>query len=285
MPIAKVRGIELYYETSGEGAPILLLPGLARGTNYFSALTPLLEKSCHVIAVDPRGIGRSTKGQTKFTAEEWAGDFAALLTDLKMERVHVLGASQGGCVAMAMADAYPEKVQSLILVGAFSEIDRFVEINLRLRMRLAMKVGMGEDMRDFIALWTLGHEYLEGPAADATLEMNLASVKAHDPAVYAGLCESMLHWGRRLPGQEGEPLFTERLAKFRQPTLVIAGDRDYWLPAKFSKIIAERISGAKYVEIADCGHLPVRERPQETCKLVVDFLSAQGGARKKVNAV
>lgn len=272
MPIAKLNGADVYYEVKGEGAPLLLLPGLGRGTSYFDAIEPLLRKTFTTIVVDPRGIGRSTKTLQTLTAELWADDFAALLRHLQMPNAHILGSSHGGSMAMAMALQHPSLVRSLLLFGAFSELNRFIALNLNLRIRLAQQLGMGEDMRDFIALWTFGHEFLDSPKADQFLAAHLAAVKEHTPEGYGELCRSMLHWGRRLPGQEAQPLVTSLLGKIDCPTFVTCGGRDFWIPAKFSKIIADNIRGAVYTEMPHCGHIAVREDPEGSTALIADFV-------------
>jgi pimeloyl-ACP methyl ester carboxylesterase len=170
-------------------------------------------------------------------------------------------------MAMGLVDANPEKVQSLVLFGAFAEIDRFIELNVGLRMTLARKLGMGEEMRDFIALWTFGHALLERPGADRLLQAGLDAVREHTPENYIALCQSMLDWGHR------QPSFIERLTLFKCPTLVACGDSDYWIPAQFSKRIAEHIPGARYVELQGCGHVPVREQPQVAAELIANFVS------------
>ena len=276
MPTAKVNGAEVYYEVKGEGAPLMLLPGLGRGTSYFDAIEPLLRKAFKTIVVDPRGIGRSSPTDLPLTAELWADDFAALLGHLNFPSAHILGSSHGGSMAIAMALRHPSAVDSLLLFGAFSELDRFITLNLNLRIRLAKKLGMGEDMRDFIALWTFGHEFLESPKADQFLAAHLAAVKEHTPERYAAICESMLHWGRKLPGQEREPVVTTLLGNISCPTLVTCGGRDFWIPAKFSKMIAEKIPQSVYVEMPDCGHIAVREDPAGSAALVENFVRKIG---------
>jgi len=278
MSIAQVNGAEVYYEVKGGGPPLLLLPGLGRGTSYFEAIEPVLRKDFKTIVVDPRGIGRSSKSDGLVTAESWADDFAALLGNLGFSAAHILGSSHGGSMAIAMALRHPSVVGSLLLFGAFSELDRFIQLNMDLRIRLAKKLGMGEDMRDFIALWTFGHEFLDSPNADRFLAAQLAAVREHTPERYAAICQSLLHWGRRLPGQENEPLVTSLLGKISCPTLVTCGGRDFWIPAKFSKIIAEGIPGAVYVEMPHCGHIAVREDPVGSAALINDFVDRIGQA-------
>ena len=276
MPIASVNSTEIYYEVKGNGPPLLLLPGLGRGTSYFDAIEPSLRKSFQTIVLDPRGIGRSSTVDSALTAEVCADDFAALLDFLAIPKAHVLGSSNGGAMGMAMALQHPAKVESLILFGSFSELDRFVQLNMNLRIRLAHKLGMGEDMRDFIALWTFGHEFLENEKADEFLAVQLKAVKENTPERYEILCKSVLHWGRRLPGQENEPLVTTQLGRISCPTLVIGSGRDFWIPPKFSKIIAEHIPNARYVEMPHCGHIAVREDPPGCTKLIEDFVNGIG---------
>lgn len=276
MPIASVNSTEIHYEVKGDGPPLLLLPGLGRGTSYFDAIEPLLRKSFKTIVVDPRGIGRSSKADNALTAEVSADDFAALLEFLEIPKAHVLGSSHGGSMAMAMALRHPDKVDTLILFGAFSELNRFIQLNLNLRIRLAHKLGMGEDMRDFIALWTFGHEFLDNEKADEFLAVHLKAVKEHTPERYEILCKSMLHWGRRLPGQENEPLVTSQLGQISCPTIVIGSGRDFWIPAKFSKIIAEHIHNSIYIEMPHCGHIAVREDPAGCTKLIEEFVNNRG---------
>lgn len=276
MPIAKVNNAEIYYEVKGSGPPIMLLPGLGRGTSYFDAITPSLEKKFTTIVMDPRGIDRSSRVDKSLTAEVWATDFSALLDQLGFDKAHILGSSHGGSMAMAMALQHPEKVDTLMLFGAFSELNRFITLNLNLRIRLAHKLGMDEDMRDFIALWTFGHEFLEHENADMFLATQLKAVREHTPERYEMICKSMLHWGRKLPGQEGETIVTDLLHQIKCPTLVSCGMRDFWIPAHFSKIIAEKIKHSVYIEMPHCGHIAIREDPLGCTQMIENFVRNRG---------
>jgi pimeloyl-ACP methyl ester carboxylesterase len=275
MSTAQVNGTSIYYEVNGDGPPLLLLPGLGTGAGYFRLSEPLIRKSCTTILVDPRGIGRSDKSEANFVAETWADDFAALLDHLKLAQAHVLGSSHGGCMAMAMADRHPDKFKSLILVGAFAELDRALALNFQLRIKMIQKLGLGDELADHVALWTMRRDFLAGPRGDEALNILLTAVRANTPERYIQLCRSILQWGRKLPGQENEPSFTSRLARFRMPTLVITGDSDHMIPASFSKQIADRIPGARFITIPECGHIPFLERPDVVSELIAGFVEEQ----------
>lgn len=272
MPVAAVNGTEIYYEVQGEGAPLLMLPGLGTGGGYYTLGEPILRRSYQTILVDPRGIGRSDKSDADFSSELWADDFAALVDHLGLGTAHVLGSSHGGCMALAMADRHPDKVRSLTLIGAFTELGRALAMNFQLRVKMVSKLGLGEEAYDHVALWTMRPEFLDSPAGEKAVNVLLEAVKKNTPERYIALCNSILRWGRKLPGQESEPLFTERLSSIDRPTLVVTGDSDHMIPASYSKLIADNIPAARYVEIPECGHIPFLEKPETACEIVTDFL-------------
>jgi pimeloyl-ACP methyl ester carboxylesterase len=282
MALAQVNGTELWYSIDGNGEPLMLFPGLGLDHTYYRLGGPLLKEKFKVVLVDPRGIGQSRKDspdKVAYTPELWADDFAALARKLEFEKVNILGSSLGGSMAMAFAEKYPNLTKTLIVVGGFSELDRALETNFRLRKKIIAKLGMGEEIADFMGLSTMTREFMGTDAGLQIMRANQANVRNNSPELYTAFLDSILWWGRRLPGQEGEPLFTTRLKNIKCPTLVIAGDNDYFIPTFFSKIIAEHISGAEYREVKSGGHIPFIEKPQETATLVIDFLAKHQKAK------
>lgn len=275
MPTASVNGTELWYQVQGEGDPILLLPGLGLDHNYYRFGEPPLRAKLTTILVDPRGVGASRRdppASVRYTPDLWADDFAALIEHLGVGPVHVLGSSLGGCTAQAMALRHPRLCRSLIPVGSFSEVDRAIQLNFELRKKIIAKCGMGEEIAMFMGLFTLTREFMNTDAGQAAMLANQATVRANSAEHYSAFIDSILWWARKLPGQENTPLVTSELHRITCPTLVIAGDNDNFIPASFSKIIHRAIPGARYVEIAGGGHIPLIEKPQETVKAVLDFI-------------
>src|SRR5437588_2006668 len=174
MPEIGISGAQLYYEMSGTGEPILLIPGLGMDHTYYRLGAPLLAQRTRVIAVDPRGIGGSTKSPPPYSVEGWADDFAAMIDRLGFGPIHVLGSSLGGAMALALAQRHPATVRSLIVVGGFSELDRATELNFRLRLRLIEKLGMSEEIADYMGLWTLTRKFINTDAGYAVMRANQA---------------------------------------------------------------------------------------------------------------
>src|SRR3954469_11914440 len=120
MPTATVNGIDLYYEVSGEGPPLLLITGLSGNTLGWAMLEPTLAEHFQVIAFDNRGAGRSAAPPGPYTTREMADDAVGLLDHLGIERTHVLGLSMGGMIAQELALAHPTRVDRLVLFATYA---------------------------------------------------------------------------------------------------------------------------------------------------------------------
>ena len=114
----EVNHIRMYYETYGQGEPLLLLHGNSSSISSFSKQIPELSKHYKVIAIDSRGQGKSTENGEKFTYELFAADTKALLDKLQLDSVNILGWSDGGNIGLVMAMKYPQKVKRLAVMGA-----------------------------------------------------------------------------------------------------------------------------------------------------------------------
>jgi pimeloyl-ACP methyl ester carboxylesterase len=277
VPDIDIGGATLHYATSGAGEPILLIPGLGLDHSYYRFGMPLLARHLQVLAVDPRGIGRSTKSPPPYTVEAWADDFAVMIDKLGFGSIHVLGSSLGGSMALALAQRHPGKLKSLMVVGGFSELDRATELNFRLRLRLIEKLGMSDEVADYMGLWTLTRKFINSDAGYATMRANQDIIRANSAESYSAFVEALLKWGRCQPGQEREAKFTTLLDSIALPTLVVTSDNDHLIPKELSDLIAARIAGAKLVVMPGAGHIPFMEQPGEAVRLVLEFIAGLDG--------
>ena len=114
MPVESLpTGIELYFESHGQGEPLILIPGTGfSGDVWLAHQVPVLSKSLKVILHDPRGCGRSTPSKGVYTIDQLANDVVALLDHLGIGSAHVLGHSMGGRIGLSMALNFPSRVKS-----------------------------------------------------------------------------------------------------------------------------------------------------------------------------
>src|ERR1700694_3405202 len=112
---ADVNGIKLYYEIHGTGHPLILLHGGLGASSMFGPNLPTLAQGRQVIAVDLQGHGRTADIDRPISAELMAGDIAALIKHLKLDRPDVMGYSLGGGGAFFVGLRHPELVRKLVL--------------------------------------------------------------------------------------------------------------------------------------------------------------------------
>lgn len=115
MPKVPIDGFQLYYESEGDGEPLVLIPGFASGRSLWSRQVGPLARHFRVISFDPRGVAQSDKPDGPQTISLLADDVAALLTLLGIESAHVVGVSFGGFVAQEFALRHPLRLRRLVL--------------------------------------------------------------------------------------------------------------------------------------------------------------------------
>ncbi|WP_422082954.1 alpha/beta fold hydrolase [Ulvibacterium sp.] len=116
--IVNVNGIELYYEQYGKGEPLLLLHGWTQSSQFWSEYISTYAQSYEVYAVDLRGHGKTTPLTEDFSIQKSAKDIIALMDYLSLKRVKAIGLSYGGLVLLQIGDLLPDRLESVILIGA-----------------------------------------------------------------------------------------------------------------------------------------------------------------------
>jgi pimeloyl-ACP methyl ester carboxylesterase len=115
---AEVNGINLYYETHGDGPPMILLHGGLGSGEMFGPILPTLADHHQVIAVDLQGHGRTADIDRPIDMRLMADDIAALIDHLGLDQPDVVGYSLGGGVAFHTAVRHPDKVRRLVMASA-----------------------------------------------------------------------------------------------------------------------------------------------------------------------
>lgn len=116
---APVNGLKLYYETYGEGPPLVLIHGSFMNISMnWGQLIPELSGSHKVIAMELQGHGRTADIDRPYSYAALADDIAGLLKYLKIDKADVAGYSFGGAIAYQLAMAHPQLVKKLIIISA-----------------------------------------------------------------------------------------------------------------------------------------------------------------------
>jgi 3-oxoadipate enol-lactonase len=258
---ARVRGTEVVYDEEGRGASsVVLLHGFPFNRSMWREQARELSDTCRVIAPDLRGQGETQLGDATLTMGEMAEDVAALLDELRVERV-VLGAlSMGGYVAFEFLRRFPRRVRALVLADTRPQAD--TDEARRTREENAQKV-LREGME---------------PLTDSMLPKLLsANMRGDQPDVVERVRAMML--GTRPEGAAAALRAmavrrdqTDLLPSVGVPTLIVVGSEDTITPPSDSEAMAANIAGARLVRIEGAAHLSNVERPAEFNRALVEFV-------------
>lgn len=265
MPVLKAGEIELGYERSGEGPPLLLIMGMS-GTlvHWGEPLLSRLREHFETIVYDHRGIGSSTKVGEPFTIAELADDAAALMSALELDTAHVMGISMGGMVAQELALRHPERLRSLVLGCTYCGGEGSAGAKEGVFLRLFEAVQSGVRERAIKAAWeaNVSQDFARRQEAYARfLEIGLAHA-VPTRVIWEQLSAIAGHDTR------------DRLPQIRTPTLVAHGTEDVMLPVENAYMIAERIPGARLEIFDGVGHLFFWEEPERSAELVREHATA-----------
>ena len=256
----------LFWESTGEGAPVLMIMGLGLSGGAWWRTVPVLSRRLRVITFDHRGIGRSESPMPAYTVEAMADDAVCVIDDLGLDAVHVYGFSLGGMVAQQMALRHPERVRALVL-GATHPGGRRVahpedEVVAFFRRRLQME---SEE-----AAWaSVPYNYGERCRAAQTARIaedievrlhtsfNLRAYRAHLYAASLHNCHG-------------------RLGRIAAPTVVVHGSEDRMVPVANAHLLANGIPGARLRILEGSGHLYPTEEPDIDSEIGSFFESHSG---------
>ncbi len=234
---ANINGVSIYYETYGQGPPVLALhAGLAalEAMHYYvSALAP----THTVIAVDSRAHGRSTDSDTPLSYALMADDMIKLLDALHIQRVDIVGWSDGGNIGLDMAMNHPERVRRLIAVGANYDVSGLV------------------DPPNWTLYQTWAVQNVKG------LYDHIAPDPSHFPVMLK----------KAFAMQSSEPHYSlGELGRIQAPTLIVAGDSDAILP-DHTNALAKAIPAARKIIVPGATHAGPVEKPDVYTAMAVDF--------------
>ena len=228
-----VNGIKLYYETYGQGEPLLLLHGNGQSIGAFTGQIPELAKHYQVIAVDTRAQGQSTNGKQTLTYDLFAEDVSALLTALHLPAAHVVGWSDGGNTGLSLALHHPQQVKRLVTMGANLWADT-----------LAVTSATMKEVHQGIRQTTLLYPFMKTARQVRPLAVLLRDYPRMKPAELAGIAA---------------------------PTLVLAGEKDM-IKEAHSRLIAASIPRGEVQILPGLTHYAPQESPAVFNAAVLKFL-------------
>lgn len=240
----------MIYTDRGQGETIVLLHGHPFNRTMWQAQIDFLQKDFRVIAPDLRGYGE-TAVEDAAAMSDMAGDVAALLHSLKLEKVILGGLSMGGYAALEFYHQFPDRVRALVLADTKAAAD--TADARKKRYQSADKIlteGMKSVADEMLpkALAPQTHEN-KGKTVEFVKTMILATKPAGAAAGLRGMAERADH--------------TALLEKISVPTLIIVGAEDQITPPEEAEKMHRGIKDSQLVTIPAAGHLSPVEQPEK----------------------
>lgn len=288
MPGLQVNGFNLYYETAGQGAPVVFVhgafPTLASTLNDFTRWSWTWENDFAALfsflSYDRRGCYRSSCPEQGYDLENQALDLCSLLDALSISSAHVIGSSAGGPISVMFAALYAHRVRSLTLAG--TTIDLFPPGD-----------PASDLIRRFVAI-------LENEGAEAAFAQRPSGVETSLEPLW--IVEEMRARGKYAKYQEKQQRLTRQVQTMTEaervhyftvelrsmqaymrddlqsyasrltcPTFVLHGSDDREIPLPWGEGLAAIIPGAQICILQGGGHNLVQRSP-EGRQLVIDFI-------------
>jgi pimeloyl-ACP methyl ester carboxylesterase len=249
--------MNLNYVQEGAGPAVILVHAFPLNNAMWAPQVAALKNRFRVIAPDLRGFGKSSVSDS-WNLEDAADDLAGLLDSLEVRDCALVGLSMGGYVALPFYSKYSSRVRQLVLADTRARADNDTEKAARTNM-----IADLEHSGAAILPERMLPRLLKGNSPPEVVKTvrHIIETTSTNAAILA------------LMAMRDRPDASTVLHRISCPALVIAGEHDAVTRIEECKEMAETIDGAKFVNVADAGHLSNLENPDEFNRALSEFLS------------
>ena len=254
-----VFGAKIRYIEAGDAAKptVILLHGLgAQAESWQFNILPLAA-NYRVIALDQIGFGKSDKPFLKYRVATYADFLDKFMSELKIEKAHLVGNSMGGWVACLMAIKYPTRVDKIVLADAAGLAPKEIEFERIYQLNNSTRDEIRANLKLIFANPTYAN-------SDAVIDQFMTQrVTINDGYTINSLIESI---------KRREDFLDARLGEIKKPTLIIWGKQDGLIPVSDGEKFNKGIANSEFVVFDQCGHAPQIEKAMDFNKKVLEFL-------------
>lgn len=266
--LIKVNDISLFVSIKGEGEPLLLLHGFTGSHKSWSNYVDQWSKQYRVIAVDIIGHGFSEcpLDPRRYSMEHAVQDITALLDKLQLSKVHIVGYSMGGRIALSYAILQSARVNKLIIESGSPGLESSEQAKQRVIAdeALARKIEQ-EGIQEFINYWENIPLFHSLRQCSEQVQQSIREQRLYNDPL--GLANSL-----RGMGTGAQPSWWDKLDQLHIATLLICGEQDEKFVAIATRM-NKLLPNSSYAEVSNSGHLVHVEQPLIFDKIVREFLA------------
>lgn len=267
-----VNGIKIHVRVGGKGPAVVLLHGFGETGDMWAPMAADLARDHRVIVPDLRGLGLSSKPAGGFDKKTQAGDVAGLLDALQVDRADLVTHDIGNMVGFAFAALHPDRVRRFVLIDApVPGVGPWEEI-LKSPLLWHFRFG-GPDMerlvagRERIYLDRFWNEFSADPARfTEEARIHYAKLYALPGAMHSGFSQFAAFDQDVIDNRA----MLASAGRLKMPVLAIGGEKSFGpMMATVMRAAADHVQEGI---VANSGHWIMEENPDETVKMVGDFL-------------
>jgi proline-specific peptidase len=273
MPYAEVNGIKIYYESHGEGYPVIMHHGYGATGDVWIGQVGELSKQFRVITLDSRSTGRSDHPDEPYTMDSLVEDLKGLMDFLNIDKSHLIGQSMGGWISQNFVLKYPDKINKLVLLGtnhkgsgiqfmknSLSDLyelqkedptQAFWKYAKLTHHRKFIKEMQADPKKKFHGIWSAEHmikELTENKMTPKDYQLLADAIEEHD--------------------------VTDRLSEINTPVLLIAASNDKLSPKLVMEELNNGIKNSTLEVIPGTAHHVFLEAAPKVNQLIIDFLKS-----------
>lgn len=240
----KIDNIQIYFETYGQGIPLLLLHGGLGSISNFEKCIPGLATNFRVIALDSPGHGRSDYLDS--LSYQLLADYISKFIDyLELDSLYIMGWSDGGVVALILAADRRDKVIKIIAIGSNSRLDGILDDNIMW-------------IRNYMIDWAKN---------DKTWSNNYLSLTPQPENIDAYLISTQKMWLSDIY------IPSVKLESINIPTMILQGDKDA-IKIEHATELFRRIKNSQLCILPNSSHFILHERPDLVNEIATDFFKS-----------
>lgn len=269
MPFARISHLDMHYETGGDGKNVfLLLHGNFASWRWWLPILRNTPRGCRYYAPDMRGCGDSDHPEEGYTIDQHADDMDDLIQALRLPRLHLVGHSLGGGVALAYAINHPKKIRSLTLVAPAPAQGRaLLEAKLHnssfinnpdtmySAFRLSENLGTTRNIFRRALSKMISEEFIDGnfeTLVDDAVRMSRAAAVGH--------LQALNTWDVQ-----------DAISELMLPVLIIGGRDDVLIPPEALAKTADIFPNSRLIIWPRMGHTPQLEQPERFSRMLHKF--------------
>jgi len=247
---ARINHVNLYYETYGQGHPLILLHGGTVSSNCWHEQIEVFSYQYRLILVDTRGHGRSTDSNQPFSYSLMASDIVQLLEHLEIKSAHLCGWSDGGVIGLHLGIHHPGLITKQILIGANFHVDGLVP-----DFRNWLKHPVESDVS---GCWS------------PEIEASYKNLSPQGPASWESFFKKIITLWREYP-QYPE----KEIAKILTPTLLVVGDREQFIQLGHTLRLFELLRFGELCILPNTDHRVFQRRSDVFNNIALEFFQRE----------